>query len=118
LEGFDAIGRSRSGLDTVASLADGTTIDGIEGLRSYLLDLRRDDFLRQFCRKLLGYALGRSVQLSDQPLLDSMLTELEQDDYRVGTAIELIVRSPQFRNVRGRDLLSVAHPVAPPIDKP
>ena len=118
LEGFDAIGRRRSGLDTATSLPDGTTLDGIDGLRAYLLDLRRDDFLRQFCRKLLGYALGRSVQLSDEPLLDSMLTELEQNDYRVGTTIDLIVRSPQFRNVRGRDLLSAVEPVAQPIDNP
>ena len=70
---------------------------------SHLLTTRRDDFLRQFCRKLLGFALGRSVQLSDKPLLDTMLRELVSHDYRVSVAIELIVQSPQFREVRGRD---------------
>ena len=48
---------------------DGTEIDGLDGLRNYLLTKRRDAFVRQFCRKLLGYALGRAVQLSDEPLL-------------------------------------------------
>ena len=101
LEGFDAIGRARGNVDTQAALEDGTRFAGIDGLRSYLLKTRRGDFVRQFCRKLLGYALGRSVQLSDQQLLNEMQTALGANDHRVQTAIELIVRSPQFRNVRG-----------------
>jgi hypothetical protein len=102
LEGFDAIGRARE-RDTATTLADGTAIRGLEGLRDYLVSRRRDDFLRQFCLKFLGYALGRSVQLSDRPLLGTMVAELKANDYRVGTVIDLIVRSPQFREVRGRD---------------
>jgi hypothetical protein len=102
LEGFDAIGRARKA-DTKVILPDGSRVDGIEGLRTYLIEKRSDDFLRQFCRKLVGYALGRSVQLSDKPLIASMLTQLKSGDHNVGSAIELIVRSPQFREVRGRD---------------
>jgi mono/diheme cytochrome c family protein len=97
LEGFDAIGRARKA-DTKTTLPDGTAVDGLADLRDYLLTKRRDDFLRQFCRKLLGYALGRSVQLSDKPLIDSML----KSDLRIGTLVEMIVRSPQFCEVRGR----------------
>ena len=93
-------------VDTQVKLADGTAFDGLEGLRAYLLTSRRDDFLRQFCRKLLGYSLGRGVQLSDKPLIDSMVARLKSDDYHIGDAIELIVRSSQFRDVRGRDFLS------------
>ncbi len=109
LEGFDAIGRARSedagglAIDTKTRLANGTELEGLDGLRAYLMTTRRDDFLRQFCRKLLGYALGRSVQLSDQPLIASMLTELKANDHHVATSIEWIVRSPQFREVRGKD---------------
>jgi hypothetical protein len=102
LEGFDAIGHRRAA-DTRATLPDGTKLEGLEGLRSYLLDRRRDDFLNQFCRKLLGYALGRGVQLSDKPLLESMLVQLKTQDEHVSTAIELIVASKQFREVRGKD---------------
>ena len=109
LEGFDAIGRARTKdaggllIDTRTTLANGTAIDGINGLRSYLLTTRRDDVVRQFCRKLLGFALGRSVQLSDKPLIETMLTQLKANEFRSNTAIELIIRSPQFRDVRGRD---------------
>src|SRR6185503_3199608 len=101
LEGFDAIGRSRDA-NTSAKLADGTALDGLGGLRTYLLTTRRDDFVRQFCRKLLGYALGRGVLLSDRPLLDEMLARLSANGYRVGDAADLIVRSRQFREVRSR----------------
>ena len=101
LEGFDAIGQARMA-DTKTVLPDGTPVDGLNDLRGYILNNRGDDFLRQFCRKLLGYALGRSVQLSDRPLIESMI----HSDHRIGSLIELIVRSPQFREVRGRDAIA------------
>ena len=101
LEGFDAIGRARKA-DTKALLPDGTSVDGLSGLRDYLLNNRGDDFVRQFCRKMIGYALGRSVQLSDKPLLDSMV----KSDRRIGTLVGLIIHSPQFLEVRGKDTLA------------
>ncbi|MGB0580768.1 MAG: DUF1592 domain-containing protein, partial [Limisphaerales bacterium] len=76
LESFDAIGRAREGADTSAKLPDGKTVNGLSGLRNYLLNDRRDEFVRQFCRKLLGFALGRSIQLSDEPLLEEMQKQL------------------------------------------
>ncbi len=98
LEGFDAIGRARPA-DTKTTLPDGTNVDGLADLRDYLVHQRREDFLRQFCRKLLGYALGRSVQLSDKPLIDEML----KSDLNFGTLVNHIVHSPQFQQVRGKD---------------
>ena len=102
LEGFDAIGRARQA-DTRTVLPDGTPIGGLADLRNYLLTTRRDDFLRQFSRKLLGYALGRSVQLSDKPLINTMVARLNASQWQIGTVIDLIVRSPQFGEIRGRD---------------
>lgn len=98
LEGFDAIGRAREA-DTKTVLRDGTAIDGMESLRDYLAGERREDFLRQFSRKLLGYALGRSVQLSDEPLLEELVAI---EGHRAAGLVERIVLSPQFREVRGR----------------
>ena len=110
LESFDAIGRAREKdladrpIDTRAKVMDGTEIQGIDGLRNYLLTKRRDAFLRQFCKKLLGYSLGRAVQLSDEPLMKEMQATLAANEYRVGTAIEAILRSRQFREIRGREM--------------
>ncbi len=122
LEGFDAIGRHRvhdsdqNRIDTRTTLADGTQVDGLEGLRSYLVTSRRQAFVRQFCRKLLGFALGRGVQLSDKPLLDSMRQDLVRNGYRISNAIETIVLSRQFRSIRGRDYVAAgsAAPAADP----
>ncbi len=106
LEKFDPIGRFRDKdlagrpVDAKARLKDGTEFDGLDGLREYLLKKRRDEFRRHFCRKLLGYALGRSVSLSDQVLIDEMLDALKKDD-RISTAVLTIVRSKQFRYHRG-----------------
>jgi hypothetical protein len=109
LEGYDAIGRRREKgageqpLDVRCRLPDGTELAGLAGLRTYLLTKRKGDFVRQFNRKLLGYALGRAVQLSDEPLLDDMQSRLAAENYRIGLAIDSIVASPQFRMIRGRD---------------
>ena len=103
LEQFDAVGRLRAKkVDTRTQLMDGKSIEGIKGLRGYLSKERRDDFLHQFCRKLLGYSLGRSVQLSDEPLLAKMKQQLQQNDFRFSVAVETIVTSRQFQQIRGR----------------
>jgi len=109
LEGFDPIGRRRDKdlagrtIETQAKLADGTAFDGLPGLRDYLLNARREAVLRQFSRKLLGYALGRGVQLSDEPLIKEMNEQLAKQDYRFSAAVDTIVRSRQFREIRGKD---------------
>jgi len=109
LENYDAIGRYREkdtaglAIDSSTRLVTGKELAGLDGLKEYLLKDRRDDVLRQFNRKLLGYALGRGVQLSDEPLLDAMLAALAARDYHVSAAIETVVLSPQFREIRGRD---------------
>ena len=112
LEEFDAIGRRRNKdqagnvIQAASRLADGTELDGARGLQKYLMTTREDAVIRQFCRKLLGYALGRSVQLSDEPLLAEMKKRLLENEYHVSVAIEAIVESRQFREIRGDRLAS------------
>lgn len=55
------------------------------------------------CRRLLGYALGRSIQLSDEPLIEEIMSQLKDHDYRFSVALETITLSPQFRMIRGTD---------------
>jgi hypothetical protein len=102
MEGYDAIGRLRdqTQYDTATRLFDGTEVGDVVDLKEYLTNQRRDDLVRQFCRKLLGYALGRAVQLSDQPLLDKMAADLANNDYRVRVAIQAVIQSQQFQYVR------------------
>jgi hypothetical protein len=112
LEHYDAIGRRRDkeltglAIDAHTKLKDGTELDGIDGLRTYLLTKKKDVIVRLFCRKLLGYALGRAVTLSDQALIEEMVQELNRNDGRLSPAVLAILRSPQFRSVRGSDFTS------------
>ena len=103
LEQYDVLGRIRSdSVDTKTTLPGGEEIEGVAGLRNYLLTQRRNDVIRQFCRKLLGFALGREVQLSDEPLIAEMLNRLKKNGYRFNVAVEAVVTSSQFRKIRGQ----------------
>jgi len=46
------------------------------------------------------YALGRSLMLSDEPLLEAMRTKLAGSGYKMSALIETVVSSPQFLNRR------------------
>lgn len=107
LEAFDAIGRLRTAdlagrkIDAAVEMPDGTKFEGINGLRSFLMTNRKNAINKQFHKKLLGYALGRSVMVSDDPLIEKLDQLAETPGKGVQDAIELIVTSPQFLNQRG-----------------
>lgn len=101
LENFDGIGRWRDEdangrpVANEGRAVDGTKLDGVGGLRQYLLK-NRTAFVQHFCRKLLGYALGRPLNVGDRPLLEAMEEALQTHDYRFSAAVETIVTSRQF----------------------
>ena len=70
---------------------------------NYLLTKKKDVVLGLFCRRLLGYAVGRAVTVADQPLIDEMVADLGKNDGRLSAAVQAIVGSPQFRSIRGGD---------------
>jgi hypothetical protein len=105
-EGFGPVGEARSKdlggrpVDTHASFPGGGEGTGVDGLRAYLQSRRRDEFVENLCRKLLAYALGRSLVASDDPTIDAMRARLAADGGRFGSLVETIVTSSQFRNKR------------------
>jgi mono/diheme cytochrome c family protein len=111
-EGFGPIGERRDKdlggrpVDDTASFANGSAVSGLTGLRDYIRTEREDDFLDNLCRKMLAYALGRTLILSDEPLIDTMREKLAEGDYRFGSLIETIVSSRQFRTRRSNDTAS------------
>jgi hypothetical protein len=108
-EGFGPIGERRDrdlGGRPIANQAifpDGSAGRGPEGLRRYLHERRESEFIDNLSRKLLSYALGRTLLPSDKGLLENMKERLAVDENRFGGVIETIVTSPQFLNKRGRD---------------
>jgi hypothetical protein len=111
MEGFDAIGKGRTkdlaGLpvDNLVRLPSGEAAHGIPEFATHLATQRKQEFTQTLCRKFLGFALGRSLELSDKVLLEKMQAKLEKNDYRFGALFETVVMSPQFRKQRGKDYL-------------
>lgn len=111
MEGFDAIGKARTkdlagrAVQAIGPLPGGKSAEGISGLIDYIEKHRREEFERNLCRKFLGYALGRSVILSDEPLVEEMQKKLRAER-RFSVLFETVVLSPQFRRQRGRDFLA------------
>ena len=108
-EGYGPIGERRSvdlggrAVQNQANFPDGSEGTGLEGLRRYLSHKRQDEFVDNLCGKLLAYALGRTLLLSDKATLENIRSRLVADDYRFETLVETIVGSQQFLNRRGSD---------------
>ena len=107
-EGYGPIGERRDRdlggrpVDAKATFPDGSEGTGLDGLRRYLSERRQDEFVENLCRKLLAYALGRGLLLSDEATIKTMRGRLAADGYRFDSLVETIVTSPQFLNKRGK----------------
>ena len=106
-EGYGPIGEKREKdlanrpVDIQASFPDGSQREGLEGVQSYIRAKRENDFQDNLCRKLLAYALGRSLQLSDEITVEQMRAKLAANGNRFGALIDTILSSPQFLTKRG-----------------
>jgi hypothetical protein len=106
-EGFGPIGERREKdlggkpVQTSGVFPDGKDRDGPAGLRDYLRDRRQADFVDNLCKKLLAYALGRSLLPSDRRTLSEMKSRLAAENNAFDGLVEVIVTSPQFLNKRG-----------------
>ena len=109
-ESFDAVGLRRTFIekrqgrkstkvevDDQATLPDGTKINGVEGLKRYLLENEEDRFARSLVTKLLSYSLGRSVVLEDRLTIEPLVDSFKTDGYRLSDLIVAIAQSEAFQ---------------------
>ena len=112
LESYDPIGRFRASdeaggkIDDTGEMMDGTRFQGLAGLRDYLKK-NEAQFLTQFTRKLLGYALGRQTLPSDKKILQQMQSSLKANGGKFSSAVLEIVKSRQFLNRRNEPAVAV-----------
>jgi hypothetical protein len=115
LEGYGPVGEARTkdlagrAIDAAVTFPGAVHGAGVRGVRDYIKAKRQEDFLDNFSRKLLSYSLSRSLQLSDDPVVDQMKTQMRATGYRFGSLVETIVTSRQFLN-RRRPELTTLHP--------
>jgi len=104
LERFDAVGRTRdkypdgTAIDVTGELADTNTIVGADGLLKYL-QAQDKKVMTTLSKKMLGYALGRTVLASDRPLVADMTAAGGNASFS-DLAVKIIT-SRQFRNRAG-----------------
>lgn len=106
LENFDWMGQWRDKesdgqpIDASGELPSGDRFNGIVELRQALLN-RKSEFVNNFASRVLGYALGRSLQDGDDCTIQQIVQRVEKDEYRARTLIREIVLSTPFRNTQG-----------------
>ncbi len=69
-------------VETQAVFPGGIRGADLAGVKTYIREHRQNQFIGNLCRELLAYALGRSLQLSDEPTIDTMQTKLVTSGYR------------------------------------
>jgi hypothetical protein len=118
LESFDAIGQWRtqrralvprkngpgerltvsdSPLEADSELSNGAALDGFEGLKFYLLNQEKDRFLRAFVRRMLTYALGRNLELTDEETVDQLAADFTASGCQIDELLVAITKSNAFR---------------------
>ena len=104
LEHYDPVGRWRGEYSNGKPIDATTTLGDarIEGVGDLIDHLRSEEkqVLRNLSAKLLGYALGRTMLLSDQPLVDQLLEAGGGASFT--DLVVKVATSRQFRHQRGR----------------
>lgn len=110
LENYDAVGRWRTEVsmatvdgtnaqpvNATVVLPDGREVPGASGLRDYLANERKHEFARSLVSRLLTYALGRSLELTDESAVDQVLDQFAKDNYRMKGLVHKVVSSEPFQ---------------------
>lgn len=100
-ENYDAVGRYQltakgKPIDSKSKLPDGTEVEGVQGIKDYILELKKEDFTRSLVENLFAYAVGRDVGFADEEEINKIVEKVIESDYRFQTVIEQIVLSPSF----------------------
>jgi len=105
-EGYGPVGNARTKdlagrvVDTVVNYPGGSTGTAVAGLQSFIREHREKEYLTNLSRKMLAFALNRSLQLSDEITVERMVAQASAKGYRIQSFVEAIVTSPQFLNRR------------------
>ena len=102
-ENFDAVGSYRKEIagkpvDAASLLFNGQELDGMQGLKRYLLQNRQDQFVRAMVHKMATYALGRPLTFSDRSSVDQITADVRKQGDGLATMVTLVVNSELFQS--------------------
>ena len=106
-EEYDAVGSFRETwrpsknakpqpVDAVAELPSGQELRGLAGLKQYLLEHYKTQFANSLARKIMAYSLGRSLEFTDDPAVETLSKQFAGSDYQLQTLITQLVLSETF----------------------
>lgn len=100
-ENYDALGKWRDTIngrevDASSVLFNGDPLDGIDGLKRFLLINRQDQLVQAVIEKLLAYSLGRSLTFADQNEVEQIVRRVRRGNDGLQECILAIVRSELF----------------------
>lgn len=100
-ERMSAIGRfepKRKGLkvDATSTLPDGTDVDGLNGIKEWLVAQRQEKFARATIEHLFSYALGRELFFADEEEINALLEQVKDQGFRSRAAIKAVATSSSF----------------------
>jgi hypothetical protein len=103
LENFNAVGQyrtldpdTRTPVDASGVLPNGTPVASAADLRKALV-ARPEQFVQAFTENLMTFALGRSLNYRDMPVVREIVRRAAKDDYRFESLVLGIVQSDAFR---------------------
>ena len=102
-ENFDAVGKWRTkygekDVDSMGLLFNKHELDGMNGLKRFLLTNRQDQFARAMVHKMTTFALGRPLSFSDRSRIDTLTSDLRKRGDGLNSLVEIIVTSELFKS--------------------
>ena len=105
LENFDTtgswrnsekVGRKQVPIEPGGTLPGGAAFADVQELKKVLLD-QEDQLAKELVESIMAYALGRTIEFSDQDDVEALLGKLKGQDYRIRSMIREVALSALFR---------------------
>ncbi len=101
-ENYDAIGNWRTEVqgkpvDASSRLFNGQPLEGMDGLKRFLLENRQDQFVKAMVHKMTTYALGRPLNFGDLSSVDKITADVRKQGDGLAKMVSAIVTSDLFQ---------------------
>ena len=102
-ENYDALGSWRDQIDekvidATSVLPGAVSLDGISGLKKYLVQDRAEQFVAATVEKMASFALGRQLAFADRPAVREITQQVRKSGDGVKTMVIAVVTSELFQS--------------------
>ena len=109
LENFSPIGKWREStaslpIESTVTMPNGKTYNGVTGIKEYLLEERKEDFIRNLTERMLAYALGRPLEYFDTPAVDKITQQVVESGYKPSAMMSAIAASYPFKQLTQNEI--------------